>query len=391
VRILVLAPFPPRVEGVHGGSRVIAQRLVRTAERHDVTLVHLQQTGTPDPELSTKVAIESVEQRADPSVAGRFVRAARARSGLLAGRPLWVAETGSSAFAARLKSVAKRFRPDVVQLEYAVMAQYLAVLSGSRAARVLIDHDPDREAALIDRTHRVLRRLDRAAWRRFERLALSAVDATVVFTERDRMLLGGRSVGTPVFCIPVGADWDAEPVVPAGGHEILFVGNFVHGPNVDAARRLVRTIFPAVRAAVPDATLVLLGPDPPTDLSGAPGVQVTGRVPEVRSYYERAAVFVAPLDAGGGMRVKVADALVAGLPVIATPLALAGLSVVDGEHVLVAESDDDLAKGIVGLLGDPACRAALGGRAAAWARVNLGWEPIIDAYDVLYDDIVGAR
>ena len=92
-------------------------------------------------------------------------------------------------------------------------------------------------------------------------------------------------------------------------------------------------------------------------------VVVTGRVQDVTPYLDRAAVVVAPLRLGGGTRVKVLEALAAGKAVVASPLAAEGITQCDGEHLLLAESDEEFADATTRLLDDPDARSALGRRA----------------------------
>src|SRR5205807_347233 len=101
---------------------------------------------------------------------------------------------------------------------------------------------------------------------------------------------------------------------------------------------------------------------------------VTGRVPDVQRYLDRASVVVVPLRQGGGIRVKVLEALAAGKAIVASPLAVEGLSVIAGEDVSVAESDADHVQRILELVDQPQRRIAMARRARAWACANLGWE-----------------
>jgi glycosyltransferase involved in cell wall biosynthesis len=191
--------------------------------------------------------------------------------------------------------------------------------------------------------------------------------------------------------IPIGTELPPAPLDPLGEPppRILFIGSFAHWPNVEAGQRLIDSIFPRVVARRPEAQLILVGADPPRRLrhaaSGA--VLVTGRVEDVRPYLNEAAVVVAPLSAGGGMRVKVLEALAAGKPLVASPLALEGLDVRSGEHVLAADGDEPFAEAILSLLDDPERRCALARSARAWAEANLRWDLAADEYERLYDSL----
>ena len=101
--------------------------------------------------------------------------------------------------------------------------------------------------------------------------------------------------------------------------ELLFLGGFQHAPNLDGLSWFVREAWPAVRVAVPGARLTVVGSNPTPEverLGGRDGIEVVGRVPETGPYLERAALMVAPLRYGAGMKTKVVEAMAAGLAVV---------------------------------------------------------------------------
>jgi glycosyltransferase involved in cell wall biosynthesis len=120
-----------------------------------------------------------------------------------------------------------------------------------------------------------------------------------------------------------------------------------------------------VREQRPDATAELVGRHDGSlgDLAALPGVHLVGAVDDVAAHYDAADVVVVPLRHGGGTRIKVIEAFAHRRPVVATPTAIAGLDAEPGQHVLVAESPDDLAQAVVDLLADPGRAAALVGQA----------------------------
>jgi glycosyltransferase involved in cell wall biosynthesis len=179
-----------------------------------------------------------------------------------------------------------------------------------------------------------------------------------------------------------------QPLSPLGGEppHLVFVGNFVHLPNVDAASRLIRDIFPPVLERYSGLKLYIVGDRPPPQLRqmASEHVVITGRVPDVMPYLDRATLIVAPIRLGGGMRVKILEALAAGKPVVASPLAVEGLDLHDAEPLVLARSDEQFVDAIDQLLANPSRRAALATRARAWAGDHLGWEASIAAYEALY-------
>jgi polysaccharide biosynthesis protein PslH len=396
-RLLFLAPFAPRLDAPHGGGRSIAQIVTGLAARHRVVLLCLRGPDEPAADPLLHERCERVEEISRPAIVQTNARRLRLLAGLLRGQPMWASDWAVPAFARRVRALAREWQPEVVQIEFHIMAQYLPALAGCPAPRVLVVHEPG-TAASADQNRtlrgaaRLLGELDRLAWRRFERRVAQNVQGVVVFTERDRDSVKRLAPTAPLHCIPLGTPVLDEALNPLGEAppSLLFVGGFGHPPNVEAARRLVSAIFPAVRARCPDAELFLVGSNPPTDLApaGAVGITATGFVPDVAPFLDRAALVVVPLRQGGGMRVKVLEALAAGKAVVASPLAIEGLALRDGEQLLVAQSDAEFVEAILRLLQEPDRRVALARRARAWATSNLGWEGPLAAYERLYQQLL---
>ena len=144
---------------------------------------------------------------------------------------------------------------------------------------------------------------------------------------------------------------------------------------------------------VPNARLVLVGQEPGDQVRALAGAAVAlhASVPDVTPYLEQAAVVVAPIRMGGGMRLKVLEALAAGKAVVASALAAEGIEAHAGEHFLLADDDDEFVDAVVVLLNDGEHRRALGERARAWSEQHLGWERGVAAFERLYDTLVADR
>lgn len=397
LRVLFVVPFPPRVAGTHGGATVVGQLIRGTAERHDVAIVYGRHPGEPDVDDTLREHLKLVEPVVR-SVPGRrsvahWARAARWRARLLTGRPRLVTELTSAEVASRVVSVVERWRPHVVRFEYPLTAAYLPTLADRGPVRILADYDALLETASTPSSllARLEHRLDLRAWRRFRRQALAAVDAAVVPTERDRAVLAALDVGTEIVTIPFGADVDAPALDPGGRGDggLLFVGNFNHEPNLDSAVFLATEVLPRVRVDHPNAVLRLVGERPP-DTTHTPHVEATGRVSDVTPFLDAADVVLAPARLGAGMRVKVVEALVAGKAVVATPLAVAGLSLEPGRHALVVEPTA-FAGAVSSLLSDGERRVGLGRAAREWARENLRWDGPLAEHDALYERLIARR
>ena len=240
----------------------------------------------------------------------------------------------------------------------------------------MVDHDPGADAASdislgATGLRRRSRRLDVLAWDRFTRSALALADQVVVFTDRDRLAVERLVPAVPIERIPIAVDVPPVPLDPLGADPpvVLFFGNYLHAPNSDAALRLLGTIMPCVRAERPQARLELVGDGPTEEMTrmSGDGVHITGAVPSLEPHLDAAAVVVVPIRIGGGIRVKVLEALAAGKAVVASPRAIEGLGVTHEREVLVADTDEEICAATVALLADPTRRAEL-----AQERAKLG-------------------
>jgi polysaccharide biosynthesis protein PslH len=400
-RLLFLTHCPPREDATHGGGRLIAQLLARLAERHRVGVVYLRDLGEPpiDEGLRQRCELTREVRRVDAPrpLLGRVGHRLRVSVSPLRGLPGWAAHLPRDRFAVAANAVIRDWEPDLIQLEFSVMGRYLADLAECRAPRVLNLHMPGSDTIAGDVGRRpwwtrLHHHVERQAWARFERRILRQVTAVVTFTERDRQAVADCVPGVRVECITPGLTIPAAPADPAGRDpaRLLFVGHFQHPPNLDAAEWLVQTILPRVRSRFPDVALWLVGGGLPRAfrrLSGQ-GVVVAGEVPTITPHLEKAAIVVAPIRQGGGIRVKVLEALGAGKPIVATRLAVEGIPVTPGEEVLLAECAEEFADAIGALLADSERRIALGHRARSWAEIHLRWDRSIDAYEALYADLI---
>jgi glycosyltransferase involved in cell wall biosynthesis len=393
LRILAVAPYPPRVAATHGGAKALGEFLLQSAERHRVGLVYLRHSGEPDIDEALRARLELVESVArpvEPHGAAHLRRVFARRLRLLAGTPLAVTELASNEFEDVVQRAARTWQPDLIRLEPSVAASFVR---DARVPTVLVDQDPLLTTASDVRGfgRRAEAALNRRAARRFDRRARARADAVVVFTERDRRAVTASGGARRLVQIPIAIE-PLPALDPAGTSDgsLLFVGNLNHPANRQAVRHAAEEIFPQVRRARADARLTVVGQLP---AGGGfriedPGVELTGLVDDVVPYLDEAAVFVAPLRTGGGMRVKVLEALSAGKAVVAYREALDGLAVEHEGHVLVAANPQDFAALVLRLLADRNERAELGRAARDWALANVSWDAVLDAYDELYDKLL---
>src|SRR5690606_15564947 len=156
-------------------------------------------------------------------------------------------------------------------------------------------------------------------------------------------------------------------------------------PNVEAVAFFVERVWPAVRAARPEARFVILGSRPSKkvrDLARAPGVEVTGYVPDIRTHLSAALVSIAPLAIARGVQNKILEAMASGVPVLTTPQVAAGLPAGADELVFTAERAE-FSRVLLEVLADDNAREERAQGALKYVRQDCGWEAKLQVLDDL--------
>jgi len=212
-------------------------------------------------------------------------------------------------------------------------------------------------------------------------------DATLLVSEAEASLFRRRLGPVPANVLTVGngidtSTFDPQAVAPhpmlageAGPH-IVFTGQMDYPPNITAAVRTARSLMPAIRAAHPETRFHIVGRAPNAEVRGLEGVhgtRVWGEVPDVRPFLAAADLVVAPLAIARGVQNKVLEAMAMARPVLLTPEAATGIGAVDGEHLAVAETDEQLARRAIELLADGQRALAMGAAARRFVVARKSW------------------
>ncbi len=131
--------------------------------------------------------------------------------------------------------------------------------------------------------------------------------------------------------------------------DIMFLGGFEHLPNIDAVNYFVKDILPLIRNEIKDVKFYVVGSNPPEEIRrfNSNGTIVTGYVKDLKPYFEKCRVFVAPLRYGAGVKGKIGEAMAHGLPVVTTSIGAEGMMLKDGANILIADAPLQLAKKII--------------------------------------------
>lgn len=267
---------------------------------------------------------------------------------------------------------------------YYLIPERLARVTGNPAARMFWQ----REALLV--AH-----YEATTYIQFDRvLTVTADDQNAI-----RELLSTSKSNPDFMNIPICVDIHDGPLQftsePRG---LLLLGGLHWPPNADAARWFLNEIWPLVRSAAPQAQLFIIGQRPgagirvhgdfpgismPQQAANAP-VVVTGYVDDPLPFIKACAALLVPLRSGGGMRVKIVDALNWGLPVVSSTIGCEGINVTPGHDILVADSPADFAQAVVSTVLSPAIRSQLSQNGRALIERTYDWRQVYKAFDNVY-------
>ena len=258
-----------------------------------------------------------------------------------------------------IRTFLNRGRFDIAYLNfYGTAEQYVPDLRAhSPGTRILIDtHDVhylrERRGAELSGDQAALAEAERTRQR--EAAIYAQADLLTAVSVDDANALRELAPEVPVEIV-TNVHLEAAPGPGfADRNGFVFVANFDHAPNVDAILDFHQHSWPQITTALPEARLMIVGFAPPPEVRALAGgrVIVTGQVPEVAPYLDDARVSIAPLRYGAGVKGKIGEALMHGLPVVTTTIGAEGMGLVDGEHVLIAEAGEPFAQAAIRLYGD---------------------------------------
>jgi glycosyltransferase involved in cell wall biosynthesis len=401
-RILFLAPqLPsPTRQGAAIRNWNLMVQLAKTHQLDLITFGHPAESSNPQPgQGRTSVPWRQIVTVPAPRrAAGR-----RLKTLLLSGQPDMADRLWSPLFLRQLAGLISLERYDIIQAEGIELARYLLLIARYRLPDynpllVFDDHNAEyllqRRAAQTD-----LKRsrgwaaglysvIQQGRLRHFEARAMAIADLTLCVSEADAAALQPLAPQRPLIIAPNGVD--ATYYSPEGiprerpRFDVIFSGTLDYRPNVDAVNWFAGEVWPLLKAAQDPRRerplrLALVGRNPlheVTRLVQQPGITVTGSVADDRPYFAGATVYVLPMRYGGGVRLKLLNALAMGCAVVSTTAGAEGLSVRHEEHLLLADSAADFAAAVGRLIDDDALRARLGAAGRAFVRDNYDWASI---------------
>ncbi|MDE2147702.1 MAG: glycosyltransferase, partial [Burkholderiales bacterium] len=292
----------------------------------------------------------------------------------------------------------RRERYDVIVVEFWYVAG--PVLQCLRAlqpqARVLVDTehvyfyaDQVRQAAVGSSDSAA----QRAARKRSELAVYAQADGILTTTDEDRDVVLAEDPGIRSRTVPNIHELPDAPVGLRQGRRpgsMVFVGNFRNNPsNADAMQWFCAQVLPRVQQRAPGATLRIVGNQPPPEVQALASahVEVTGYVPETAPYLDTSLVSVCPLRYGAGLKGKIGEAMMRGLPVVTTTVGTQGMAPRQGQEILVADDPEAYAAHIARLFDDAALWQRMSQAGRDFIERHFGFAAIEQRLDAAFGDL----
>ena len=404
MRILWLKTAP--LHPLDTGGKLRTYNMLKALRRqHRITYLSLCPANTPEAVL---------EQASEYSTNQRWIPWEETRKGsfpfylellgnaLLSRRPYIIGKYLSASMSRAVRDLDRDGAHDVVVCDFlAPSANLVAASDTVSTPTVLFQHNV--ESMIWERLTKTAetslkRAYFRMQWqrmRRFEATACAWFDGVIGVSPEDCQVMREEyGLDNVLGHVPTGVDADYFQAVtrPRRAGSVLFLGSMDWMPNIDAVEFFVEQAYGHVKQGIEGATLTVVGRNPPqavTQLAARdPTITVTGTVPDVRPYLAEATVCVVPLRVGGGTRIKIFEAMAAGLPVVSTRIGAEGLPVEHEEHLLLADDPRHFAEAVVRLLSDPGAAHEMAARALTLVREQFSWDAATRVFEELCDGVV---
>jgi glycosyltransferase involved in cell wall biosynthesis len=279
-------------------------------------------------------------------------------------------------------------------VQYALQAKRLAASAGMDVRLVLDQHNavyliPKRLKVnavnpvmklFLDRESRLLAH--------FEADVCQKCDQVVWVTREDleaiKRIKGDTLIHSKIIPICVDPASVSQPEQLSTLPNILFLGGMHWPPNAEGVRWFVRHVLPLVRNELPEARLTVIGKSPPREITDVEGVQANGFVKDVSSFWKESRVFIVPIHAAGGMRVKILDAWAHGLPVVSTTIGAEGITTQPGNNIQIADDAAEFSRCVLQLLNDDRFAECLSHAGRETLEEYYDWKKVYRSWDEVY-------
>ncbi len=393
MNILQIAPRIPYP--LNDGSAIGVYNITRHLHLagHEVTLLALNtQKHHQPPSVMSSVCADVRTVDIDTTV-----KPLDALYHLLTGGTYIVERFISKDFSRLIASTLAEKQFDVVHMDSIYVAPYIGAIKQATSAPVILRaHNVEyqilqRLASNMKPSAKKLYMGNMAArLKRFEQKYFQRFDGILAITPEDFGSIRSLGYTGPMEIMPGGVDlamFSPQPQITTKARTVFFFGGLEWAPNIEAVHWFMSKVFPDFRRAFPDVELHIGGKNPPNDIlayAEQPGVFVHPNVPSAPGFMQSYDIMIVPLLSGGGMRLKIVEAMAMGKAIISTPIGAEGIAVQHSDNILLAESPREFLDAITLCLNNNTLKEQLQRQALSTVRKLYSWEKVIETAMRLY-------
>jgi len=399
MKILMLVPFLPNIE-TSGGQTRWFNILKYLSKNHEITLYSLIKDDAEKrfipPLRKFCKKVEVFKRPKSPWTLRNLILS------VFSWYPLLVIRNFSLREKIALKKEISQGNYDLIHAETFYVMPHLpktkipTILVDQTIEYMVYKHYVDREVKFL---FKPLFMIDVIKLRIWEKYYWRKTNKLVAVSNEDKEIMQSEIPGIEVNVIPNGIDADyftAKEISRKSPPRVLYgVAGFKWLQNIEAVDILIKEVWPLIKMDVPEAILWIVGNQIPrriVDMAGKRSdIEISEAIPDKRDALKGASIAVMPIKGPGGTRLKVFEAMASGLPVVSTRLGFAGLTIKNGVHALVADSNTELAKEAVRLLKNPKLAETIGKRGQELVRKYYDWKSIVKLHDSIYNDVLTRR
>jgi len=317
--------------------------------------------------------------------------AAQLATGLFSSVPVSISRYRSAAMRDQIARLTQKERFDAVVCDFLTPAPNIPAIENA----ILFQHNVE---TMIWRRHvenaanplqRSYLRLQEQRMQAYEGEICRRVKRIIAVSDADAQMMRSMFGVSNIAVAPTGVDSDyfspRQATTTPIPSDLLFLGSMDWLPNIDGMRWFQSAILPRLRQAMPGCTVTIVGRNPTPEISRMaeeiPGLTVTGTVPDVRPYLWGARVSIVPLRIGGGTRLKIFEAMAAGVPVVSTTVGAEGLDVSHPNQIRLADTPEDFAAQCLELLTAEPVRTRVADAGRKLVVERFGWPAITSRFE----------